>query len=502
MTQNKSLPIKIKLLLVEDVQADRIMITRAIQQAGFDAEMKFAENIDDALTLAFAHSFDCILLDYYYPTSGNGIDFIKTYQARNGIAPIVIVTSHNELALAVETMKSGASDYISKQDLSVEQIIKSFNYILRLKSAEESRQSAERALMESELRMKNIIERSPVIVFTIDGGGFFKLFKGQGAAHINVKPEEIIGHNIQDVSHKIPMRYDDYKIALAGKELVYRVEVNNIFFDVNYIPVHNAAGKIISMMGGAIDITDFKRNEEALQNTIELTESASKVKEQFLANISHELRTPIHGISCLTDFVLKTNLTADQRKYLDLVQRSADNLLVIVNDILDLSKIQADRMTFEEISFDFADTIQTSIASFSPIVAEKNIALDLTIHENVPSTVNGDPVRLTQIINNLVGNAIKFTEQGSVHLFIQCKQENDEYAMLEFEVKDTGIGMPTHVLPTIFESFQQAGSDINRKYGGTGLGLTISKKLIEQQNGNITVQSKINEGTTFTFNIP
>ncbi len=502
MTHSNSLLNKIKVLLVEDVQADRIMITRAINNAGFDCEIKYAENIADALVLSLAHNFDCILLDYYYPTAGNGLDFIKTYQSRGGQTPIVIVTSHNEISLAVEVMKSGASDYICKDELSPEHLIKSFNYILRLKIAEESRQAAERALIESELRMKSIIERSPVIVFTIDEGGFFKLFKGKGADNINIIHEHIIGQNIQDVSHLTPVRYHDYKKALTSNELSHRVEISNHFFDVNYIPVQNHLGKITSMMGVAIDITDFKRNEVELKNTIVLAETESKVKQQFLANMSHELRTPIHGIICLIDFVLKTSLQEDQQKYLDLAKRSADSLLFIVNDILDLSKIQASKMTFEEISFDLTDTLQSSTGAFIPSAIEKGIEVNLNINENVPSTVCGDPARLTQIINNILGNAIKFTERGAVDVTVFCKEKNEYHSMIVFEIKDSGMGIPAHILPTIFEIFSQAGNDISRKYGGTGLGLTISKQLVEQQNGNIAVQSTVNEGSVFTFSIP
>ncbi len=493
---------KIKVLLVEDVQADRIMIAKAIINAGYNSDLKFAENIDDALTLAFAHNFDCILLDYFYSTSGNGLDFIKTYQARGGQAPIVIITSHNDLNLAVETMKSGASDYISKQDLTGDSIVKSFNYLLRLKAAEESRLAAERALMESEMRMKSIIDRSPVIVFTIDSGGYFRLFKGRGVASINIKQQQIIGRNIQDIGHLIPVRYSDYREALLGKELMHRVEVNNHFFDVNYIPVCDHLGKITSMMGVAIDITDFKRNEVELKNTIEVTETESKIKQQFLANMRHEKRTPIHGILCQSDFILKTTLNTDQRKYLNLIKQSADNLLVIVNDVLDLSKIQADKMSFEEIPFNLLESLQSTIATLLPKAQEKGIDLKLEIGKNVFTELTGDPVRLSQIINNLVGNAIKFTEKGKVLVNVNNKEENENYSLLEFKVIDTGIGIPSQFLPEIFESFTQAGNDVSRKYGGTGLGLAIAKQLVEQQNGTITVQSKINEGTVFTFNIP
>lgn len=493
---------KINVLLVEDVQSDRLMIAKAISNTGFNCEMKFAENIDDALTLSFLHHFDCIFLDYYFPTNGSGLDFIKTYQSRGGQSPVVIITSHTDIHLAVETMKSGASDYLCKQDITSEQVAKSIRYLIKLREANECRAIAERALRQSELQMKSIIERSPVIVFSIDNAGFFKMFKGQGATDINVIPQQIIGCNIQDIDHLIPVRYNDYCDAIAGKKMNHRAEIRNRFYDVNFIPSDNGSGKSSSMMGVAIDITDFKRQEVELLNTLEMTEDEARMKEQFLANMSHELRTPIHGIICLTDFVLKTDLTEDQQHYLELAKKSADSLLIIVNDILDLSKIRADKLHFEEIQFDLTETIEMSASAFKPAAIEKNLELKINISENVPASVTGDAYRLTQIINNLVGNAIKFTEKGSVSMNVHCKEKNEQYSLMQFEICDTGIGIPSHVLPSIFQSFSQAGNDITRKYGGTGLGLAITKQLVEQQNGNISVQSKVGEGSAFTFSIP
>jgi PAS domain S-box-containing protein len=493
---------RLNILLVEDEQADRMMISKAVHASGFEIAMKYAENIEDALTMTSIHSFDCILLDYYFSGSSNGFDFIRNYRASRGEAPIIMVTSYNEPALVVESMKLGVADYIAKKDISPESIAKSIHYILKLREAENNRMLAEKALLESELRLKTIVERSPVIVFTIDSNGYFKLFKGKGVSVLNIKPENIIGHNISDIWQHLPVTLHDYNAALKGINYTTQVETANHHFEVNYIPVVNHQQKITAMMGVAIDITDYKRNEEALLNTIEITEAASKIKEQFLANMSHEIRTPIHGIIGLNQFLCNTELNEEQSHYAELVQKSASSLLTIINDILDLSKIEAGKMQMEEIPFDLRETVAICIESISCRATEKNLAVNISIDKDVPDFLCGDPVRLSQVLNNLVGNSIKFTETGKVDIYICASSKNEGSCIIEIKVSDTGIGIPQSRLPFIFDSFTQAGSDINRKYGGTGLGLTIVKKLIEQQQGTIAAESEVNCGTVFTVKIP
>jgi PAS domain S-box-containing protein len=493
---------KLNVLLVEDEPADRMMISKAVMNSGFEADIKFAENVEDALTMTSICAFDCILLDYYFSNTANGFEFIKSYRARGGDAPIIMVTSYNEPALVVESMKMGVADYIAKKDISPETLAKSFNYILRLREAEAQRNLAEKALLESELRLKTIVERSPVIVFTIDASGYFKMFKGRGVDVLTIKSDQIIGQNIHDIWEHLPITIDSYIAAVKGEAFNCRTEVNNHYFEINYIPVINHQQKITSIMGVAIDITDFKRNEEELLNTIEVTEAESKIKEQFLANMSHEIRTPIHGIISLLNFLQNTEVNREQANYLQLISKSANNLLSIVNDILDLSKIEAGKMTIEEIPFDIRETVNSCIGTLSVKAQEKNLIVNLSIAECIPQWLSGDPVRLVQILNNIVGNAIKFTEKGAVTIIINEVISTEENCVLQIRVKDSGIGIPVSKLPYIFESFTQAGSDITRKYGGTGLGLTIVRKLIGQQNGTIKVDSALNEGTTFTISIP
>lgn len=492
---------KLRILVVEDHEPDRLMICKAISQSGYNTEMDTADSVEKAVELCRNNIYDCIFLDYYFPEN-TGIDFINFYNESQGTGSIIVVTGQDDVRMAVECMKKGAGDFLTKNTISAATISRSISYMLKLREAKETALRAEKALMESELKLKSIIARSPVILFNIDQDGLITLFKGKAANSLSIKPEKVVGQYLKDVTDFLPIRINDYNKALIEEQLNFKTEVNQHHFDISYIPVKNEQKKITGMMGVAIDITDFKKEEASLKNTIELAEAATRIKEQFLANMSHEIRTPIHGIISLTQFVLNTQTTEDQRQYLELIRKSADTLLVIVNDILDLSKIDSGKMTFEEISFNLRDTIQSAIAVFIPKTMEKDIQLKTDFSPDLPVNLTGDPVRLTQIINNLLGNAVKFTEKGFVSIGATVREKNSAYAVIEFSIRDTGIGIPPHRIHSIFETFTQAGTDITRKYGGTGLGLSICKELIEKQNGTISVSSLVDAGTTFNFSIP
>jgi signal transduction histidine kinase/HPt (histidine-containing phosphotransfer) domain-containing protein len=231
-------------------------------------------------------------------------------------------------------------------------------------------------------------------------------------------------------------------------------------------------------------------------------ESAAHSKEMFLANMSHEIRTPMSGIMALTKILLTSELNVEQMNYMKSIQKCSDSLLIIINDILDLSKIQAGKMTLENVAFDVKDLIYHTRELFSAKASEKKIGLNCWIDETIPHTVMGDPTRLGQVLNNLVSNAIKFTEKGSVDITVKTKYNTATNYNLQFSVKDSGIGISKEHIGSIFESFTQAGDDITRKFGGTGLGLTIVKKIVELQCGVIKVDSTPGEGTTFTMTIP
>ena len=226
---------------------------------------------------------------------------------------------------------------------------------------------------------------------------------------------------------------------------------------------------------------------------------AVKAKQQFLSNMSHEIRTPMNALIGFTKVLLKTDLTTKQKEYLTAIKVSGDSLIVLINDILDLAKVDAGKMTFEQTPFKMASSISAMLQLFEQKIQEKNLELVKEYDNKIPDVLVGDPARLHQIILNLVSNAVKFTTQGKINVRVRLLKEDEEKATIEFAVTDTGIGIPEDKLENIFENFEQATSGTSRLYGGTGLGLAIVKQLVEPQGGSIHVKSKMDEGSTFSF---
>ena len=230
-----------------------------------------------------------------------------------------------------------------------------------------------------------------------------------------------------------------------------------------------------------------------------IAEEAVKAKQQFLSNMSHEIRTPMNAIIGFTKVVLKTDLTAKQKEYLTAIKMSGDALIVLINDILDLAKVDGGKMTFEQIPFKMALSISAMLHVFETKILEKNLLLIREYDDKIPEVLVGDPVRLHQIILNLVSNAVKFTEEGKITASVRLLRQDDEKVDIEFAISDTGIGISEDKVDKIFENFTQASSNTSRLYGGTGLGLAIAKQLVKAQGGDIYVNSEVNKGSTFSF---
>jgi PAS domain S-box-containing protein len=306
----------------------------------------------------------------------------------------------------------------------------------------------------------------------------------------------------------------DYPLTIKDGKLTPVLFNGSIYKDEN--------GNIIGAVVVARDITEQKKAEKELieakvfaelateiaeeekrnaESATVIAENAVKAKQQFLSNMSHEIRTPMNAIIGFTKVVLKTDLTEKQKEYLSAIKMSGDALIVLINDILDLAKVDAGKMIFERIPFRLSASISAILHVFETKIQEKNLELVTEYDANIPKVLLGDSVRLHQIILNLVSNAIKFTSKGKITVSVRLFDEDEETATVEFAISDTGIGIDESKMDTIFDNFQQATSGTSRLYGGTGLGLAIVKQLVEPQGGTLNVESKINEGSTFSFTL-
>ncbi len=322
----------------------------------------------------------------------------------------------------------------------------------------------------------------------LTGTDFFDYFTEPGDAR-GVYREIFASGSVADAP--LTIRHKDGKLTdVLFNGSVYRDDMGNVSGVVVVARDVTAQNLIASELTEAKTVADLAREtaEEAKSKAESLTviaEAAVKAKQQFLSNMSHEIRTPMNAIIGFTKVLLKTDLSVKQREYLSAIKMSGDSLIVLINDILDLAKVDSGKMIFENVPFNMAYSISAILHLFESRIREKNLAFEKEYDERIPAVLLGDPVRLHQIIINLVSNAVKFTSSGKITVSVNLVSEDSEKVIVEFSVADTGIGIAENKINKIFENFQQASSTTSRLYGGTGLGLAIVKQLVEPQGGSI-----------------
>lgn len=370
------------------------------------------------------------------------------------------------------------------------------------------RKRAEESLRENQAWLESILENTNSMMYIKDTEGRYILVNRSFKEILNVHEAMVIGHTDADIA--TPEEAAHYKslddqVIRTGKSLEIEEVVpvaggTGHFLSIKF-PLRDVTGRLIGIGGIATDITERVQEQHQLIAATREAQTARNMQELFLANMSHEIRTPMNGIQGMTDLLLDTPLTDQQKEFAKVIKRSVNNLLVVVNDVLDFSKIKAGKLAIESIEFRLRDVLDNTRAMFAHRISKKGLDLQIVTDSRIPEMLKGDPYRLNQVLVNLIGNAIKFTEKGWIRVEVTAQERTASQVNLQFTVADSGIGIPAASLPTLFEHFSQAGLDISRRYGGTGLGLAICQQLLQLQGGDIAVFSKENEGATFQFRL-
>lgn len=619
-------PLKINILLIEDDQADQLIFKRRLQGIEENYELFLAESLAETKSMKNLMKIDAVFCDYNLP-DGTAIDFLESFAFMDD-ASVVILTAKADLAIAVNTLKMGAVDFLSKDQITTENIQRIITAVRRRKAENKLRRDLEKRLDDNYANTRAILNNTSDGIWSLDNEG--KLLIINQLARANIKEHYKSAPRVGDVffdgipsiftsiwkpmfekaiKKEQPTSIDEFTIEDAHfflesscSPIVNKGVVQGVTFFVREVTEREKAerkirenernfrsifqgsdvpilvesrddGRIIdlneacaqlhgqtveNMIGshvydmipdwhledakkgfelyqkGKLDLLDSyiltadkksipvqisvapiafndepahlifyqdisirKETEKKLQEAKELAEKSAEFKSLFLANMSHEIRTPLNALVGFADLLESTSINKEQKEYINIIQKSGEDLLVIINDILDLSKIEAGKMKIRPRNFSLESTLEKIIKLHQHRASVKGLELSLEVENNVPLYVNADDTRISQILNNLINNAIKFTENGNIK--VKVKLDN---GFTQFSVIDSGIGLSETDLNDIFENFSQVDSGIQRKHHGTGLGLSIVKQLVELMDGEIHVNSEVNVGSTFSFKIP
>ena len=527
------------ILLIEDNAAEAFLLQESLAQVNRPPDVIHADTLDSALRYLKENIIDAILLDLALPDS-EGLATLEQANAAADYLPIIVLTGLEDEAVAIEAVRKGAQDYLIKGQTGARQLMQTILRAVERKRLESAlARSAQRNLLLAEISAKvaakteveelllTVVEAARKLTsarISCSGAGYedgrFRFCKVSQAEEI---PASVFHDACRDEEIYLDPANQPVSNRLSDEELRSQAR----WWGLTGLPAatHGLMGaRLVDVHGkatGSIIVGDKERGEKfneedevllrqlafitslALQHieSRKAAEAASIAKSQFLANMSHELRTPMNAILGMTDLALAEELPAKVYDYLQTARDSADVLLNILNEILDLSRIEAGRLELESTTFNLHKTVEQVIKTLRIRAGDKGLALIYSLPSQIPDLLIGDPLRFRQILINLVDNAIKFTHEGKIVVSAEVRKQTPESILLEFSVSDSGIGIRPEDQERIFSPFTQADASTTRNYGGTGLGLTISRKLVELMDGQLRVESPPNQGSTFYFTV-
>jgi len=485
-----------QLLIVEDSADDAELMVRALRRAGCDPTYERVETPEAMRAALDRGPLELVIADYAMPHF-SGLAALRMLQDMELDLPFILVSGSVGEDLAVAAIRAGAQDYILKGNLArlapaVQRELRDAQVRRKHKQAESRYRNLFNSVLVGVFLLTpegNVIEANSRLI-AMFGFADLESLKRVNFGDLWTHPGELVG--LRAIIER--------EGAVENVEVEFsRPDGGTVWCALSSQIIYDAAGKIDHYEGVSVDITERKLAEEELNRARDAALEGVRIKSEFMANMSHEIRTPLNGIIGMNELLLDSDLNSEQFEFAKTAAECGNLLMTIVNDILDFSKLIEGKVIFERIVFDLTTVLESTIESFAEKAHSKGLELILAIAGNVPAIVLGDSHRLRQVLNNLVGNALKFTESGEVAVSVSVQGQVHDKITIRFGVRDTGIGIPLAAQAALFNAFSQADASTTRKYGGTGLGLTISNKLVAGMKGKIELESAVGAGSLFYF---
>jgi|GEM_PF-3964493 len=487
---------KINVLYIEDDQLDRMALERAVKSEELPFNVIFSETISEAKVVISEEAIDVIISDYLL-TDGTAFEILEL----NPTIPVLVVTGSGDEEIAIKAMKEGAFDYMIKDSdrnylkmlpITINSILEQHRnqYMVKLLKSSVLNSSDMVLILETNLE-------SPLMSPPIFQNDAFHENTGITKSDIEKFGISILfGEKTSSEELSRIIEELDKLDNVRSELLLYDIQKNPFWADITLAPIleNDRCNHTVII---ARDITEKKKNEEELIKAKQVAESAKKAEEYFLAMMSHEIRTPINSVVGLVDLMFDTTISKEQTDYLSSIRSSADGLLRLLSNILDMSRLAQGNLTVHEAKFNLEEVIKDSVRTLRFAAADKNTELQIVNDLELPRFVEGDAMRVGQIIINLLNNAIKFTENGTITIKSKVLESDDYKTKIEFRVIDTGVGISKEKLERIFEKFKQADEDTMIKHGGSGLGLYIVQEMVTFLEGTVRVESEVGIGSTF-----